>query len=77
MSKKQNSQSLLSSVRKLDKINNIEVKLDGNIEEIIRDPIKWGEEQAEKFILQFQDEYFEAKKLGEDFWNEVRDKSRG
>ena len=73
----QNSQSLLNSVRKLDKINDIEIALNGSIEEIVKDPIVWGEKQVEKIILQYQDKYFEAKKLGEDFWNEVRDKSRG
>ena len=73
----QNSQSLLNSVRKLDKINDIEVILEGNIKEIIENPVAWGERQVEKIILQYQDKYFEAKKLGEDFWNEVRDKSRG
>jgi hypothetical protein len=68
---------LLNSVRKLDKINDIEIALNGSIEEIVKDPIVWGEKQVEKIILQYQDKYFEAKKLGEDFWNEVRDKSRG
>tara|TARA_R110002033_G_scaffold17141_4_gene47058 strand:+ start:5290 stop:5496 length:207 start_codon:yes stop_codon:yes gene_type:complete len=68
---------LLNSVRKLDKINDIEVNLEGDINEIIEDPIAWGEKQVEKIILQYQDKYFESKKLGEDFWNEVRDKSRG
>lgn len=72
-----NSQFLLNSVRKLDKINDIEFELEGSVAEIIKDPTAWGERQVEKLILQFQDEYFEAKNLGEDFWDEVRDKSRG
>ena len=63
-------------MRKLDKINNVEVDLDGNIEDIIDDPVAWGEKQVEKIILQYQDKYFEAKQLGEEFWDEVRDKSR-
>ena len=67
---------MLNSVRKLDKINNVEVDLDGNIEDIIDDPVAWGEKQVEKIILQYQDKYFEAKQLGEEFWDEVRDKSR-
>ena len=73
----QNSQSLLNSVRKLDKINDIEINLEGTINEIIEDPVVWGEKQVEKIIIQYQERYFKAKKLGEDFWNEVRDKSRG
>lgn len=68
---------MLNSVRKLDTINDIEFELEGNIEEIIKDPVAWGERQVEKLILQYQDEYFEAKKLGEEFWSAVRNKSRG
>jgi hypothetical protein len=68
----QNSQSLLNSVRKLDQINDIEFELEGNIAEIIKDPSAWGERQVERLILQYQDKYFEAKQLGEEFWNEVR-----
>lgn len=70
-----NNQFLLNSVRKLDKINDIEVELDGSIEEILDDPIAWGERQVEKFVLQYQDRYFEAKQLGEEFWDGIRDKS--
>lgn len=66
---------MLNSVRKLDKINDIEVELDGSIEEILDDPIAWGERQVEKFVLQYQDRYFEAKQLGEEFWDGIRDKS--
>ena len=77
MSQQTNSQFLLNSVRKLDKINNVEVELDGSIEEIIKNPIEWGEKQAEQFILASQDKYLEAKQLGEEFWDEIRDKSRG
>ena len=66
---------MLNSIRKLDKINDIEVEVKGNIEEIIKDPASWAEKQAEKFVIENQDKYFEAKKLGEEFWNGIRDKS--
>jgi len=66
---------LLNSVRKLDKINNVEIEFDGSVKDILDDPIAWGERQVEKFILENQSKYLEAKKLGEDFWNEVRDES--
>lgn len=68
---------MLNSVRKLDKINDIEFELEGNVAEIIKDPTAWGERQVERLILQYQDKYFEAKQLGEEFWDEVRDTSRG
>jgi len=72
MSKHKNSQFLLNSVRKLDKINNVEVNLTGDIEDIINDPVAWGEQQSEKFILQYKDNYLEAKALGKEFWDEVK-----
>jgi hypothetical protein len=72
MSKHKNSQFLLNSVRKLDKINNVEVNLTGDIEDIINDPVAWGEQQSEKFILQYKDNYLEAKTLGKEFWDEVK-----
>lgn len=65
---------MLNSVRKLDKINNIDIQLDGNIKEIIDNPIKWAEKQVEKFIVENQERYFEAKVLGEGFWDDIRSK---
>ena len=67
------NQSLLNSVRKLDKINDIDIELQGTIEEIIADPVKWAESQIEKFVLEHQKEYLEAKQLGKEMWDEIRD----
>ena len=67
------NQSLLNSVRKLDKINDIDIALQGTIEEIIEDPVKWAESQIEKFVLEHQKEYLEAKQLGKEMWDEIRD----
>ena len=52
----------------------MEVVLKGNIKEVINNPIEWAEKQVEKFIIENQDKYFEAKKLGEGFWNDIRSK---
>ncbi len=38
------------------------------------DPVKWAEKQAERGILENINKYLEAKKLGEEFWGEVKDK---
>ena len=72
MKKKAINQFLIDSVRKLDKINDVEVKLDGDLKKIIKDPIKWGEEQADKMIEENIDKYLQSKKLGEQFWDEVK-----
>ena len=73
MSKESNSRSLLSSVRELDKINDIEFDLDGTLENIVKNPIKWAEEQSERALSENIDKYLDAKQLGEDFWNEIKD----
>ena len=66
----QANQSLLNSVRKLDKINDIDIELQGTIEEIIEDPVKWAEAQIEQFVIAHQKEYLEAKQLGKELWDE-------
>jgi hypothetical protein len=55
----------------------LEISLSGDIEEIIKDPIAWGERMVEQFILGNEDKYLEAKQLGKDFWDAVEDKSKG
>lgn len=62
------------SVKKLDKINNIEFKFTGTLKDVMDDPVKWAEKQAERGILENINKYLEAKKLGEEFWGEVKDK---
>jgi|TARA_R110000765_G_C18768432_1_gene589821 hypothetical protein len=47
--------------------------LQGTIEEIIEDPVKWAEAQIEQFILEHQTQYLDAKQLGRDMWDEIRD----
>tara|TARA_R100001594_G_scaffold97607_1_gene132006 strand:+ start:168 stop:395 length:228 start_codon:yes stop_codon:yes gene_type:complete len=75
MSKETNSQFLLNSVRELDKINDIEFDLKGELEEIIKNPVKWAEEQAERAISENINKYLDAKKLGKDFWDGIESKS--
>ena len=74
MSKKALSQSLKKSVRKLDKINNVDFKFTGTLKDVMNDPIKWAEEQSERAMLENINKYLEAKKLGEEFWGEVKNK---
>lgn len=62
---------MTDSVKKLDKINNIEVSLEGDLKKIIDDPIKWAEEQSDKALDDNIDRYLEAKELGEEFWDEI------
>ena len=73
MKKKELSQSLKNSVKKLDKINNVEFNIKGNIEDAIANPIKWAEQQAERAIEENISKYLDAKTLGKEFWSEVKD----
>tara|TARA_Y100001938_G_C7860949_1_gene315552 strand:+ start:410 stop:592 length:183 start_codon:yes stop_codon:yes gene_type:complete len=41
------------------------------IEQIIADPIKYGEDMAEDFIIQFIPQFLKAKALGKEFAKEV------
>ena len=71
MSKHDNNQSLLSFVKRLDKINNLDVDLKGDIKEILKDPISWATAQAEEYIINNQDKYLKAKRLGKEFFDEI------
>lgn len=63
---------MIDSVSKLDKINNVEFEIDGKLKNIIKDPIKWGEKQVERAISENIDRYLESKKLGKEFWSEIK-----
>lgn len=71
MSKQTNSQFLIDSVRKLDKINDIDFQLQGRIEDVLENPTEWAEAQAELYISRFLSNYLEAKALGKEFWDEI------
>ena len=64
---------MINSVKKLDKINNIDFNFDGNLRKIIENPEQWAEEQAERVISENTEKYLDAKELGEKFWDEVKD----
>tara|TARA_R110000824_G_scaffold244715_1_gene433655 strand:+ start:295 stop:483 length:189 start_codon:yes stop_codon:yes gene_type:complete len=62
-------------VRELDKINNVDIEFDDELEAIIANPVVWAETQAQRAILDSTEQYLKAKQLGRNFWDEVRSKS--
>lgn len=40
----------------------------------MKDPVKWAEQQVKQGVYDNLSKYLEAKKLGEEFWDEVKDK---
>ena len=56
---------MLKLVQKLKQLNDFEVDLPkDNINNIIADPQKWGEQVAERFILSFVPKFLESKEAG-------------
>ncbi len=60
------------SVRKLDKINNVEFEFTGTLQDVMDDPIKWANAQVERAVYENLNKYLDAKALGENFWDEVK-----
>ena len=73
--KKELSHYLLTSVKKLDKINNVEFEFNGDLDFIIKNPLAWADSQVKRAILENTDKYLESKALGKEFWDEVESKS--
>ena len=67
MSKETNKASLISFAKELDKLNDVDITLKGNIEEILNDPMAWGEQQSLKAIGETLEKLVEARELGEKF----------
>ncbi len=59
-------------VTELRTLNKFDINLkEKPIEEILADPIKYGEDMAEDFIIQFIPQFLKAKALGKKFAKEV------
>ena len=71
MSNQRIEDSFLRYVKKLNELNDIEVSLEGRIEEIMENPEKWAESQAENLISDNMDRILEAKETGKEFANEL------
>ncbi len=49
----------------------INVELDGNIADIIKDPKSWAESLAESIIARNADKIIKSRKLGEEFGKKI------
>ena len=72
MSRETNRDSLISFAKELDRLNDVNITLKGNIEEIMKDPDAWAEEQALKAIGQNLEKFVEARELGEKFVKDLK-----
>ncbi len=67
MSRETNRDSLISFAKELDRLNDVDITLKGNIEEILNDPRAWAEEQVVQAVGQNLEKLVEARELGEKF----------
>ena len=71
MSKETNKDSLINFAKELDKLNDVNITLKGNIEAILDDPLVWAEEQAVNEIGQNLERLIDARELGEKFMKDI------
>ena len=67
MSKETNKDSLINFAKELDKLNDVNITLTGNIEAILDDPLVWAEEQAVNAVGQNLERLIDARELGKQF----------
>ena len=72
MSRETNRDSLISFAKELDRLNDVDITLKGNIEEIMKDPEAWAEEQALKAVGENLEKLVEARELGEKFVKDLK-----
>ena len=71
MSKETNKDSLINFAMELDKLNDVNITLKGNIEAILDDPLVWAEEQAVNAVGQNLERLIDARELGEKFMKDI------
>jgi len=71
MSKETNKDSLINFAKELDKLNDVNITLKGNIEAILDDPLAWAEEQAVNAVGQNLERLVDARELGEKFMKDI------
>ena len=72
MSRETNRDSLISFAKELDRLNDVNITLKGNIEDILNDPRAWAEEQVLQAVGQNLEKLVEARELGEKFVKDLK-----
>lgn len=63
-------------MKKLDKINNLTINFTGTLEDVMKNPIQWAEQQVQRGVFENLSKYLEAKELGEEFWDGIKDNKK-
>ena len=70
--KTKNSQSLIEYAKKLKSLNKFDIEFEGNVASIIENPREWAELFAEKVVVENIPRYMNAKELGKEFADEIK-----
>ena len=73
--KTKNSRSLIEYAKKLKGLNKFDINFEGNIESIIDNPREWAELFAEKVVVENIPRYMNAKEMGKEFADEIKNKN--
>ena len=66
---------MIEFAKKLKNLNKFDVKFEGDIVSIMDNPREWAELFAEKTIVENIPRYMNAKELGKEFADEIRNNS--
>jgi hypothetical protein len=65
---------LIGFAKKLKKLNKFDIEFEGNVKDIIENPKEWAEKFAEKILVENIPRYLEAKKLGKEFADDIKNR---
>ena len=63
---------MIEFAKKLKSLNKFDIKLEGNVKDIIKKPKEWAKKIAEQSIIENIPRYIKAKKLGKEFADGIK-----
>ena len=63
---------MIEYAKKLKELNKFDIKFEGNIQSIIESPREWAELFAEKVVVENIPRYMNAKELGREFADDIK-----
>ena len=65
---------MIEYAKKLKELNKFDIEFEGNVASIIENPRQWAELFAEKVVVENIPRYMNAKELGKEFADEIKNK---
>ena len=64
---------MIEYAKKLKELNKFDIEFEGNVASIIENPRQWAELFAEKVVVENIPRYMNAKEMGKEFADEIKD----